>query len=142
MERSLDVAIVTRSSSRLLGFYRDLLGLEVTGEVRVSGVVPDGLLTRVKVGSSTLKILQFDSDPGAEAPSGAPADATGLRYLTVGVEDLAAALQACADAAIDIALPVTVLNADLAIAFVHDPDGNVVELVGPAPQVAHGTGSV
>jgi catechol 2,3-dioxygenase-like lactoylglutathione lyase family enzyme len=134
MGRSLDVAIVTRSSSRLVGFYREVLGLEVVGEIRVSGAVPDGLLTRLSAGGSTLKILQFDAEPGEDAPRGAPADATGLRYLTVGVEDLVTALKACGDAGIEVALPLTVLNADLAIAFVHDPDGNVVELVGPAPQ--------
>lgn len=136
MGRSLDVALVSRDSSRLVAFYRDVVGLQVTGELRVSGVVPDGLLTRLAAGESALKILQFDAEPGADAPGGAAADATGLRYLTVGVEDLAAVLRTCSETGVPVDLPLTVLNAELAIAFVHDPDGNIVELVGPTPRSA------
>lgn len=136
MGRSLDVALVSRDSSRLVAFYRDVVGLEMTGELRVSGVVPDGRLTRLAAGESTLKVLQFDAEPERDAPGGAAADATGLRYLTVGVVDLAAVLRTCAEIGVPVDLPLTVLNPEVAIAFVHDPDGNVVELVGVPPRDA------
>jgi catechol 2,3-dioxygenase-like lactoylglutathione lyase family enzyme len=132
VERSLDVAIVTKSASRLAHFYRDVVGLEPAGDVRISGVLPDGLLMRFRVGASVLKILQFDLDPAESSPEGPVSEATGMRYITVGVDDLEECLERCDAANVQVELPLTALGADLVIAFVRDPDRNLVELVGPA----------
>jgi catechol 2,3-dioxygenase-like lactoylglutathione lyase family enzyme len=129
MDRSLDAAIVTKDADRLLRFYRDVLGLEQTGQVRVSGVLPDGTLTRLRAGSSVLKILQFDTDPTETAPSGPVASATGMRYVTIGVDDIGATIDACRAAGHQVVLPITELRPGISIAFVRDPDGGFVELV-------------
>jgi catechol 2,3-dioxygenase-like lactoylglutathione lyase family enzyme len=128
-EPAMDVALVTRDAERLAHFYRDGLGLEPAGELRVTGVLPDGKLIRLRRGGSTLKILQFDSDPSASAPNGEVAAATGLRYLTVPVSDLETKFDACVKNGTEPIMAPTVLRPGTSIAFLRDPDGNVVELV-------------
>jgi catechol 2,3-dioxygenase-like lactoylglutathione lyase family enzyme len=128
-EPALDVALVTRNAQRLAEFYREHLGLEPAGELAVSGILPTGRLIRLRRGGSTLKILQFDASPSEDSPPGDLYEATGIRYVTVPVSDLRKRFDGCVEQGTQSVMPPTELRPGLTIAFVRDPDGNVVELV-------------
>lgn len=132
MTTSIDVALVTRDTQRAVGFYRDLLGLEPAGDLRVGGIVPDGHLTRLGAGESVLKILEFDErgqGTGQLASIGASA---GLQYFTVRVDDPAAVTQRHAEGGGEVLVEARELRPGVTVAFLRDPDGNIVELVAGA----------
>ena len=63
--------------------------------------------------------------------------ATGLRYWTMTVSNLAAATQRAEEAGYAVPIPVTEIRPGTSICMIEDPDGNYVELleVAPAPKL-------
>ena len=97
----------------------------------------DGLLVLGKGEKATkLKLMQFKTSPGARVDNTFIHSSYGFRYLTLSVKDVNAAVARAEKAgAKPIAkCPVPLpegLPAGLALANYRDPDGNLVELVGP-----------
>lgn len=105
-------------------FYEDVLGLEYTRQFTLDGVV------NYYVGGGGGADLQFKYDPEGEvevAPS-------GFDHVAVGVDDTDAEFERIVEAADPpvVQEPTTVEVAGARVAFIEDPDGYVVELVGPA----------
>lgn len=132
-----EVGIVVNDTEAALGFYRDTLGLEVTGTFAHPGLGVKA--TAVRIGDTCLKLLEYAETPNERNPK---AGAIGLSYLTVPVDDVAAAVAACEAAGheIDMApMPVDELPGEMAaceFAFVLDPDGTRVELLRGSPWLA------
>lgn len=123
---ALDLGIITRDAEPMLKFYRDLLGLELEA---VLPMPSGGSMHRLKVGASILKIVQLDRAPAADLiPGGIPA-ATGMRYFTIYVDNLAAAVSSCEQAGYRIPVAPKTIRPGVTIAMVADPDGNWVELL-------------
>ena len=122
---SVDLGIVTNNAEAMIGFYRDVLGFDDQGDVQM----PGGTMRRLVCGSSGVKIVSLRRPPPAAAAPGGIGAATGYRYWTISVSNLAAVIAACETAGRPIAIPVTELRPGVSIAIVEDPDGNWVEFV-------------
>lgn len=123
----LDLGIVVRDVERSLAFYRDLLGLEVRGDMNVPGV---GRLLLLDVGNSTLKLVQLDRGIDVEPePGGLRAGAGGMRYCTFSISDLDDVVATCRDAGYRIGMRPTTMGPGVRVAAVEDPDQNWIELM-------------
>lgn len=123
---ALDIGIITRDAGPMVAFYHGLLGLPLEGVIPMPS---GGTMHRIKAGNSLIKIVQLDNAPAQNAaPGGIPA-ATGCRYWTLHVTDLAAAVAACEQAGRRIAVAPKTIRPGVAIAMVEDPDGNWLELL-------------
>src|SRR6476646_8350614 len=117
---SIDLGSVTNEPTAAIEFYRDVLGFEDLGEFPM----PGGTMQRLMCGTSTIKIVSMKRAPGATAPPGGIGGATGYRYWTISVSNLAEIVAACEAAGAKIAIPITELRPGVTIAIVEDPDGN------------------
>ena len=121
---SIDLGIVCVDAPAMLAFYRDVLGLEHSGDNPVPG---GGTMHRLMAGTSMLKLLAVEPAPAAANPGGGMRAATGMRYFTFTVADLAADIATCEAAGHP---PVQRISmGPVEIALFEDPDGNAVELV-------------
>lgn len=129
----IQIGIVPKDFDASMAFYRDSLGLPPKG----STPALDGrTLHFFEAQGGIIKILELSSnDP---APDVTPPDqpyfsATGMRWLTLDVDNLETVLAGCGDAPLQ--LPITQFRPGLRVAIVSDPDGNAVELVeGAGPR--------
>ncbi|XOV86420.1 MAG: VOC family protein [Pseudomonadota bacterium] len=124
---SIDLGIITLDAEPMLKFYRDTLGLTPDGEMDMGG---GGKMTRLKCGSSVIKIVVHGRPPKAEAHPGGLNGATGYRYWTISVSNIDEATAACSEAGYKVAVPVTEIRPGIRISMIEDPDGNWVELLG------------
>jgi len=124
---SIDLGIVVKDSATALGFYRDLLGFEHVGDIPMPGL--NGTMHRLLCGTTTVKLVKLDENPAAEAPPGGIGGATGYRYFTMQVTNLAEITQQCKDADVRVLVDNAEIRPGLAITMVEDPDGNWVEFV-------------
>lgn len=128
-KQAIDLGIITRNADAMLAFYQDVLGLQLEGVIPMPS---GGTMNRLKVGNSVLKIVQLDKAPPHDAaPGGIPA-ATGMRYFTIYVKNLADSVAHCEKAGLKIPVPPKVIRPGVTIAMVADPDGNWVELLESA----------
>lgn len=148
---TIDIGCVVSDIEESVKFYTEAIGFtEVKGFSVPADFATDSGLTdnrtldiRVLVlgeGDSATK-LKLMEVKGAEnkKPDHAYIDTTlGLSYITVIVKSTDEALTRLAKSGVKpiakgpASLPAT-LNPDLALTIVRDPDGNLVELVGPKP---------
>lgn len=84
---------------------------------------------RLAAGTSVIKIVSPRNAPPAEAPPGGIQGATGYRYWTITVSNLAELVAACEQGGHKVVVPVTELRPGITIAIVEDPDGNWVEFL-------------
>ncbi len=122
---SIDLGIVTRDVEPMLKFYRDTLGLELEGELSM----PGGKMTRLKCGTTVIKLVVHDREPDAAAAPGGINGATGYRYWSISVSNILEATTTCADAGYSVVVPVVQFAPGAQISIIEDPDGNWVELV-------------
>lgn len=146
---TIDLGMVVSDIDKSLKFYKDVLGFtEVNGfKVPPQFAVDSGLANKLELDvhvlvlgkgetATKLKLMQFKSSPGARVDNAYIHSSYGYRYLTIAVKNLNAAVEAAGKAgAKPIAkCPVPLpegFPAGLALANYRDPDGNLVELVGP-----------
>ena len=123
----LDVGIVTNNGDAMLEFYRDVVGLtfEATMRLEALGIAR---MDRLQCNDSVLKLVTPIADVGA-GPGGGIDGATGLRYLTITVDDVRAAVADCEDAGAPVAWPPVESRPGVTVAMVEDPDGNWVEFL-------------
>ena len=122
---SIDLGIVAKDGPALVAFYRDVLGFEDQGEMPM----PGGSMHRLAAGTSVIKIVCPRNTPPASSPPGGIQGATGYRYWTITVSNLAELTAACEAAGHKVVVPVTELRPGITIAIVEDPDGNWVEFL-------------
>ena len=125
---SIDLGIVITDSEQALAFYRDLLGFEHMGDTPMP-IGGGGTMHRLMCGDSLIKLVKLDENPAAEAPRGGIGGATGYRYFTMQVTNLAAITQQCKDAGVRVLVDAAEIRPGLSITMVEDPDGNWVEFV-------------
>jgi len=126
---SIDLGIVVEDLPRALAFYRDTLGLEDEGQLPMGG---GSLMHRLRCGSSVIKLVWFPEAPAAKAPPGGIQGATGYRYWTISLPDVAALASRCEEAGYRVVIPPREIRAGVRIAMVEDPEGNWVEFLETA----------
>lgn len=126
---SIDLGIVVRNADAALAFYRDLLGFEFQGSMAMPG---GATMHRLMCGTSLIKLVAHDPVPEASNPPGGINKATGYRYWTMSVSNLAEIVAACEAAGTKIRIPITEIRPGITIAMVEDPDGNWVEFLQAA----------
>jgi catechol 2,3-dioxygenase-like lactoylglutathione lyase family enzyme len=124
---SIDLGIVVKDSAAALAFYRDLLGFEHVADIPMPGL--DGTMHRLRCGTTTVKLVKLAENPSVEAPPGGIGGATGYRYFTIQVTNLAEVTQQCKDAGVRVLVDGAEIRPGLSITMVEDPDGNWVEFV-------------
>jgi catechol 2,3-dioxygenase-like lactoylglutathione lyase family enzyme len=110
------VSIFSRDVPALERFYTETLGLPVTRRWDDLGIV------FVDVGSTTIELVTSPD----RAPH--PASVNGFDHLALHVDDVDAAFAALRDAGVTVESEPYDFK-ELRIAFVRDPDGNLLELV-------------
>lgn len=123
----VDFGIVTKNPEEMTRFYRDVLGLPELDPIQMDGFA----ISRYQLGDVVLKVLVYEAEPRSAAATGGIGEGTGIRYLTVSVDNLSELLDACrGEKAIGSVVdePVEV-RPGAWIAFVADPDGNIIEFV-------------
>ena len=123
---AIDIGIVTNNGESMLAFYRDTLGLEFEATIPMPG---GGTMHRFKVGESIVKIVEAEPRPEVDAPPGGIRGATGYRYWTIWVNDIAGAIGEIENAGSKVVVPVKEIRPGVTIAIVEDPDGNWLELL-------------
>ncbi len=125
MKDSIDLGIVTNDPEAMISFYRDVLGFTEAGTMPL----PGGGMTRLMCGSSSIKIVTMKRPVENKAAPGGLGGATGYRYWTMTVSNLAEIVATCEAAQATVAVPITELAPGVSLAIVEDPDGNWVEFV-------------
>ena len=151
LSTTIDIGCVVSDIEKSVKFYTEAIGFtEVTGFSVPADFAKQAGLTDAKQldirvlvlgegeGATKLKLMQIEGG-GNKKPDHAHIDSTlGLSYLTIVVGSTDAALERLKKAGVKpiakgpVALPEN-LNPALALTIVRDPDGNLVELVGPKP---------
>ncbi len=134
-----EVGLVVADINRLLPFYRDVLGLDVIGDIempaersRASGLAPDGYRV-VRLESSSgdrLKLARPAGGGVAAAATDYAMQRVGASYVTFIVDDLAALHARLRQAGANIrSKGIVELRAGLRLLLVADPEGNFIELL-------------
>ena len=123
---AIDLGIVTSNGAAALTFYRDTLGFRQEPDTPFPG---GGTMHRLWCGDSLIKIVVPSKAPDSRAPGGGIAGATGYRYWTISVSNLAELVSACRDGGYRVRVEPTEIRAGVTIAIVEDPDGNWVEFL-------------
>jgi catechol 2,3-dioxygenase-like lactoylglutathione lyase family enzyme len=126
---AIDLGIVTTNGPAMLAFYKDLLGLRPAGEMPMPGGV--GVMHRLLCGDSLIKLVVLPAVPAAAAPGGIQG-ASGYRYWTITIANLAEMVAACQAAGARVVMAEKEIRPGIRIAIVADPDGNWVEFLALA----------
>jgi lactoylglutathione lyase len=149
---TIDLGMVVSDLGKSLKFYKDVIGFEEVDGFKVPGqfAVDTGLANKLELDvhvlvlgkgekATKLKLMQFKTSPGARVDNTFIHSSYGYRYLTISVKDVNAAVAKAEKAGAKpiakcpVPLPEGFPNG-LALANYRDPDGNLVELVGPWKQ--------
>ncbi len=142
---TIDVGIVVSDAEKSVAFYSEALGFEAAGEFDVPASLgkeaglSDNQPLHVYVmqlgkdeSATKLKLMQFADAPGKKQDTSFIHSTLGISYLTVFVTDLDAALKRAAKHGVKpIAEGPVPIPGDRYLACVRDPDGNLIELIGP-----------
>ena len=126
MGHHIDIGIVVKDIDKTLPFYRDALGLKLLFDFEL----PTGShMWQFAVGECVVKLVTHKESPAQANPPGGSGGGTGLRYWTMGVDDIDIAMEKVTEFGATVPLPVTQLMPGIRIAMIEDPEGNVVEFL-------------
>jgi len=127
-KQAIDLGIVIRDSEASLRFYRDTLGFDHVADIPMP-LGGGGTMHRLQCGETLVKLVKFDEVPPAANPPGGLSTATGFRYFTMIVTNLAEMMRACEAAGYKVVVSTREARPGVTIGMVEDPDGNWVEFV-------------
>jgi predicted enzyme related to lactoylglutathione lyase len=121
---ALDVGLVTRDAERLIRFYAGVVGLQRLPSLVFPGI---GTVHKLACGQSILRVMAPEAPPEPDGAASFSAR-SGIRYLTLEVEDLDGAVEAVRAFGGGVALAPFELRPGRRVAQVMDPDGNMIEM--------------
>lgn len=144
-DTTMDLGMVVSDLDASLEFYTDVVGLSRTGGFSVPGNIckdaglTDGHDLKITVltpnGDANGTNLKLMTVPGADSKASDNEyihSQLGFSYLTFYVADLDAAIARAKSAGAEFAgAEATRVGGNNSLSLVRDPDGNIVELVGP-----------
>jgi glyoxylase I family protein len=131
------ISLSTRDLDKLLGFYRDLLGLELLLDTQIAdnpafdhvvglvGAQARGVF--LQAGNAYIEIWQFEAPTGKGPNHDRPVCDVGLTHICFDIEDIEATHRVLAAAAVKFVSPPQHLGSVITC-YARDPDGNLVEL--------------
>lgn len=124
----IEVGLVTTNLDAMVAFYEGFLELECQGELDF----PGGSQRRYTLGNGVLKLVSYSPPPPQPAAPGGGRAQAGVRYFTIGVQNLRAVAAMVEDSPYEIVEPVTEFAPvpGMGWMFLADPDGNWIELFG------------
>lgn len=125
---AVEVGLVTTNLDAMIAFYEGFLELEYQGAIDF----PGGSQRRYALGGGVLKLVTYTDPPQQPAAPGGGRTQAGLRYFSVGITGLRAAVETIESAGYEIVEPLTEFEAvpGMGWLYVADPDGNWLELFG------------
>jgi len=146
---TIDLGTVVSDLDKSVRFYtdgigfRELKGFDVSADVAAAAGLTDSKPLSIRVlvlgegpGATKLKLMQVAGASPRTGDTDFIHSHTGFRYLTITVDDTTAAVERLAKLGVKplakspVALPES-LAPGMHLTCVRDPDGNIVELVGP-----------
>jgi predicted enzyme related to lactoylglutathione lyase len=121
---ALDVGLITANAEPLIEFYVGVAGLERLDPLEIPNI---GCIHKLACGESILRIMVPTKEPARDDSASFSAMA-GIRYLTLEVQDIQAAVEAVRALGGSVALDAFELRPGRFVAQVADPDGNMIEL--------------
>ncbi len=128
----VDIGIVVRDIDAALSFYRDLLGFELVGQVKLQRgphLATDIEMWRLQCGASVIKLVRPCDEPTGKNARGGVDAAYGYRYWTIAVTNLDEVVAACDAAGYRVVIPPSELRPGARIAMVEDAEHNWVEFL-------------
>ena len=142
---TIDVGIVVSDVEKSAQFYKNALGFtevpgfdvstELGGESGLSNY--HAFHVRVMVlgeeeNATKIKIMEFPKAPRKKVDNQFIHSSLGFSYLTIFVSDTTAAVERAQKAgAVPVKKPYKLAGSNNYLTLVKDPDGNIIELVGP-----------
>lgn len=120
-----------------LAFYRDTLGMETEAEIsftseafgRFVGVEgADVDIVFLDAGGCAVELLEYNDPPGGDANEGVSNNDVGAAHFCLEVDDIDGIYEDLSDE-VEFVNPPQTLENGAQVAYVYDPDGNVVELL-------------
>ncbi|MFC1634931.1 VOC family protein [Planctomycetota bacterium] len=142
---TIDVGIVVSDVEKAAQFYKNALGFtEVSGfdvseEMGNDSGLSDHQAFQVRVlvlgdeqSATKIKIMEFPKAPGKKVDHRYIHSSLGFSYLTIFVADTTAAVERIRKAGVTpVKEPYQLGGGNMYLTLVRDPDGNIIELVGP-----------
>jgi len=142
---TIDVGIVVSNVEKAAQFYKnaigftELPGFDVSKEMGGDAGLSDYKAFSVRVlvlgdepNATRIKIMEFTDAPGKKVDNKFIHSSLGFSYLTISVSDMTAALQRAKKAGVaPVKEPYQLGTGNYYLALVKDPDGNIIELLGP-----------
>ncbi len=125
---AVEIGLVTTNLDAMVAFYEGFLGLEPQGEIEFA----DGSQRRYTLGASVIKLVTYTTPPAQPPTPGGGRAQAGLRYFTIGIQNLRDAAAQIEAAGYEIVEPPTEFAPvpGMGWMFIADPDGNSIELFG------------
>jgi len=142
---TIDLGIVVSDVEKSVQFYKDALGFteiqgfNVSREMAGDSGLADYHAFKVRVlvlgdepSATKIKIMEFPNAPGKKVDNKFISSSLGFSYLTIFVSDTTAAVKRAQKAGVrPVKKPYQLGGGNFYLTLVKDPDGNVIELVGP-----------
>jgi lactoylglutathione lyase len=142
---TIDLGIVVSDVEKAAQFYTKALGFtEVPGfgvskEMAGDSGLSDYQAFSVRVlvlgneeNATKLKIMEFPKAPGKKVDNKFISSSLGYSYITIYVSDTTAAVERAKKAGVTpIKEPYQIGGGNAYLTLVRDPDGNIIELIGP-----------
>ncbi len=123
---SIDLGIIVRDGEKAMAFYRDTLGFNHEGDMKMGG---GSVMHRLRCGTSLIKVIETGEPLENNPAPGGITGGTGYRYWTISVSNLVELVKECADKGYTVAWEPREIREGVTVAMVEDPDGNWVELL-------------
>jgi predicted enzyme related to lactoylglutathione lyase len=141
---TIDVGIVVSDVEKSAEFYKNALGFtevpgfDVSAEMGGGSGLTDNQPFKVRVfvlgeepTATKIKLMQFPDAPGKKVDNQFIHSSLGFSYLTIFVTDMTASVERANKAGAVVVKEPYHLGDNNYLTLVKDPDGNIIEFVGP-----------
>lgn len=142
---TIDIGIVVSDVKKSAEFYTKALGFtevpgfDVSAEIGGGSGLTDNQPFKVRVfvlgdepTATKIKLMEFPKAPGKKVDNKFIHSSLGFSYLTLFVSDMTASVERAGKAGAVIVKKPYHLGGNNYLTLVNDPDGNIIEFVGPA----------
>ncbi len=142
---TIDLGIVVSDVEKAAQFYKnaigftELSGFDVSKEMGGDAGLSDYQAFQVRVlvlgdeaNATRIKIMEFPEAPGKKVDNSFIHSSLGFSYLTIFVSDTTTAVERAKKAGVvPVKEPYQLGSGNSYLTLVKDPDGNIIELIGP-----------